>query len=206
MPWVKNSRPPEHDDQPHAEQAAAVQAERAAAATARNLEPLLAGCDTLVGAHGDYGIDPGNPIPVNGHGGVPHYIERLRDERGEPLLYHRLETLGTRTRSVEVYELYLCGHAQPRRRLHFHVHHLHRSLRAPRGFSLQSWSSLSAEQRQALPLMPRGAGHTVDGFPYRLPEVVYERFLAATGELERARAAELSVRRLLSLEGGTERR
>jgi hypothetical protein len=61
------------------------------------------------------------------------------------------------------------------------------------------------EQRNLMALMPRGANHAVEGFPFRLPEVVYQRFLEATGEMERARAAEMSVRRLLSLEGGAQR-
>ncbi len=202
MAWAKNSRSPLHDDQPLEDQEHAVQAEQAAG---KLHDALSEGCDLIPGTQGDFGFDPGNPIPVNGHGGVPYYLERLRDERGESALYHRVETLSIRTRTVEAYELYLCGHAQPWRRLHFHVLHPRRSLRAPRGFSLQSWSSLPVEQRHALPLMPRGANHKVDGFPFQLPEVVYQRFMAATGEVERARAAEMSVRRILSMEGGTER-
>ncbi len=202
MPWAKNSRSPHHDDQPLEDQQQSVEAEKAGG---KLHEPLLQGCDLLPGSQGDFGFDPGNPIPVNGHGGVPYYLERLRDERGESALYHRVETLSIGTRTVEAYELYLCGHAQPWRRLHFHVPYPRRSMHAPRGFSLQAWSSLSVEQRNALPLMPRGANHTVDGFPFQLPEIVYQRFLGATGELARARSAEMSVRRLLSLEGGTQR-
>jgi hypothetical protein len=203
MAWAKNSRSPHFDDEPLDDQARAVQAERAAIGQAH--EPLQDACDFLPDSQGEFGFDPENPIPVNGHGGVPYYLERLRDERGQTALYHRVETLSIRARSVDVYELYMCGQSQPWRRLHLHVSHPRRSLRAPRGFSLQSWTALSMEQRNLMALMPRGANHAVEGFPFRLPEVVYQRFLEATGEMERARAAEMSVRRLLSLEGGAQR-
>ena len=166
------------------------------------LPPLLQGCDALDGVEGEFGDDGTNPIPVNGHGGAGHYLERLRDERGEPPLYHRIDGRVHAGRSIEVYELYLCGAVSPRRVLHFHVHHVRRSSLAPRGYSLQAWSSLPPEVRRSLVLQPRGARHRVPEFPYRLPEVVHERVLAATGDKARARQFEMALRRQLSLEGG----
>lgn len=201
MLWAKNSRPPASDDQPLHEQEESVLAERAVH-EGEPLPPLLQGCDMLEPVQGEFGDDGSNPIPVNGHTGAAYYLERLRDERGEPPLYHRIDSCEHAGRPVEVYELYLCGSSAPRRVLHFHVHHLRRSTLAPRGFSLQAWSSLPSEVRHSLVLQPRGARHRVAEFPFRLPEVVHERVLIATGDKARARQLEMALRRQLSLEGG----
>lgn len=199
--WVKNSRPPSSDDQPLHEQEEAVLVERSLH-VGPPLPQLHGGCDQLDGAEGEFGHDAANPIPVNGHGGAGCYLERLRDERGEPPLYHRIESIAHGGRQLEVYELYWCGSSSPRSRLHFHVHHVRRSVLAPKGCSLQAWSSLPTEARHALALQPRGSRQRIHEFPFRLPEVVHDRVYAATGDKERARQFEMALRRHLSLEGG----
>ncbi len=57
-------------------------------------------CDVLPGATGKFGLEPGNPIPVNGAIGELAYLSRLETSQGERLLFHRIGAVDT----VDVFE------------------------------------------------------------------------------------------------------
>lgn len=57
-------------------------------------------CDVIPGATGKFGLEPGNPIPVNGAIGELAYLSRLETSQGERLLFHRIGAIDT----VDVFE------------------------------------------------------------------------------------------------------
>lgn len=57
-------------------------------------------CDTVPGATGRFGLEPGNPIPVNGAIGELAYLSRLETAQGERLLFHRIGAIDR----VDVFE------------------------------------------------------------------------------------------------------
>lgn len=57
-------------------------------------------CDVIPGATGAFGLEPSNPIPVNGAIGELAYLSRLETSQGERLLFHRIGAIG----KVDVFE------------------------------------------------------------------------------------------------------
>lgn len=86
-------------------------------------------CDVVPGASGKFGLEPSNPIPVNGAIGELAYLSRLETTQGERLLFHRIGAID----QIDVFEgVTYSGSAW----FVFFVdmYHPRRSRRAPEGF------------------------------------------------------------------------
>lgn len=90
-------------------------------------------CDVIPGATGPFGLDPSNPIPVNGAIGELAYLSRLETAQGERLLFHRigavdkLDVFEAVTYSGSAWYVFFVDMYHPRR-----------SRRAPEGFVIAS--------------------------------------------------------------------
>lgn len=124
-------------------------------------------CDALPGGTGEFGMNPTNPIPVNGPTGEVLYLSRLRTDpglkglwsAGQPVMFHRLRSEDGPIGAVDVYEI-LSLDRRVRKTLYLSMYHPRKSRRAPRGFTLAR--KLDNDN------FTYGVNHFVMGFPAKL--------------------------------------
>lgn len=116
-----------------------------------------ASIDQLPNGIGEFGLEEGNPIPVNGSIGELAYLSRLETIQGERLLFHRIGAINT----IDVFEaVTYSGNAWF---LFFmDVYHPRRSRKAPSGFRIAS------DPRQF-----SGFHNYCQNFPYDFSEAKY---------------------------------
>lgn len=114
-------------------------------------------CDEVSGAHGRFGHDVGNPIPVNGPSGEFVYLSRLRLRRtGSMVFFHKVGRIGR----IDVFELTnVSGRFADR--LYVDMYHPRCSRLYPEGYTLE---------REAV--FPRGVTTTVPDFPKGLYKAI----------------------------------
>lgn len=91
-------------------------------------------CDIIPGAKGEFGRNSSNPIPTNGPIGELLYLSRLRTIKGDPVMFHRLQSIQGPHGLVDVYEV-LSLDASVREKLFLSMYHPHKSKHVPRGYT-----------------------------------------------------------------------
>lgn len=130
-------------------------------------------CDTVPGAHGAFGRDATNPIPVNGPHGEIHYLNRLRAPSGVGFFYHRVGTAEAPNSEtpLDEYEL-LAVDGTYRVNLFFAPYHPRRSQLVPEGMSRTSWTALDRMHRLMIKVPGFGTNQRVADFPWGLPDAI----------------------------------
>ena len=149
---------------------------------------LVNGCDELPSVAGDFGFAITNPIPVNGPVGLIVYLNRLRSRDGSPVLYHRPGSILVRGFEMPVDHYEIClPVSKTVTSLYFYMYCVRRSLRAPKGFNLVSWRSLSEQDTRMMKFEQRGSSEHVRTFPLGLASAMEQYALVKSGsEAEKA--------------------
>jgi hypothetical protein len=133
------------------------------------LSKILSGsdCDVIVGAMGEFGRDPRNPIPVNGPLGGVIYLSNLLTANSQNIMFHRLGSVGfvdvyeTVSLDGSIWDILFCDQYHPRK-----------SRRAPAGYRI------AEHNKRNVSLF--GSNIFVSDFPVKLPDAIantYERFV-----------------------------
>jgi hypothetical protein len=109
--------------------------------------------DVVPGAHGQFGFEPTNPIPVNGPFGQLIYLSSLRTLSGQKVAFHRLGSFS----KLDVYELVSLDGTQWNI-LFLNMNYLGKSALSPNGF----------EKARTESRFLRGLNIRVDAFPVGL--------------------------------------
>lgn len=134
-------------------------------------------CDQLPNGRGVFGSLE-NPIPVNGLIGEIKYLVKLRGTSGEPLMFHRIGSMGSPVVDdpVDCYEV-VCMDGTQWNHLHFDCYHPRRSNICPPGYTLMPFDkSLGMD-------IPYGFGcnSLVSDFPYGLPSAIVSLYGESPG-------------------------
>jgi hypothetical protein len=118
-----------------------------------------ADCDEIAGAVGEFGVDPRNPIPVNGPLGAMIYLSNLRTGTSQQIMFHRLGSVSR----VDIYEtVSLDGTRWDF--LFLHLYHPRKSRRPPSGYQIVT----DAERNRLL----LGTNEFLTAFPNQLSDVI----------------------------------
>jgi hypothetical protein len=125
-------------------------------------------CDVMANTYGEFGKEATNPIPVNGPKGEILYLNNLRTNKGEPILFHRIayqEVAGI-DEAVDIFEI-TNSNGNIWDIIFLHMYHPRNSNVSPKHFSLTNSNSIFAN-------LPVGLGITnwTDDFPNGLSNVV----------------------------------
>jgi hypothetical protein len=129
-------------------------------------------CDMISDGIGEFGTI-NNPVPVNATIGEFAYLNRLRTKKDVAFLYHRIGSYESKvtTHPVDLYFLaaedaseYHCVYLSP--------YFPRRSVLAPFGLNLVSWTEMNDLFKQIFKYPINGTNFTVANFPYNLPEVL----------------------------------
>ena len=101
--------------------------------------PQASSLDEITGCEGDFGLDPGNPIPVCGTLDSSRYLRRLKSECGSNIQIEKREYGGVRHPNVwgitDVYHIVYMSNGEPKStKLYINIYHFRTSQRCPRGF------------------------------------------------------------------------
>lgn len=137
--------------------------------------------DEVPQGSGEFGRSPSNPIPVNGVEGERVYLQRLTSSDGQRLLYHRLGSVKSPCAIegvVDEYEV-VTFDGMSRLCLYFDMYYPRRSRRAPSGFSLRPWRTMSDFDKLMAKLGACGVNSRLERFPEDLPAALREHFTKA---------------------------
>lgn len=137
--------------------------------------------DEVPDAQGKFGLDARNPILANGPKGEVMYLERLQAASGAKVLYHRLgqaKTTPIEGLPVDAFEV-ISVDGSKRGILFFLMYSQQRSRKAPDGFQLRPWSSLSDIDKAFVQIGGCGVTTRVDPFPAALPNLVFAKLKEA---------------------------
>jgi len=134
-------------------------------------------CDQLLNGQGSFGSLE-NPIPVNGSIGEIKYLVKLRGNTGEPLMFHRIGSMGSSVvkNPVDCYEV-VCMDGTQWNHLHFDRYHPRRSNLCPPGYTLVLFNkSLDMD-------IPYGFGCNTlaSDFPYSLSDAIISLYGESPG-------------------------
>jgi hypothetical protein len=157
-------------DEPEADQ---LQDLRANPVFAEGLQTFPEGLEQLPEAHGRFGYDQTNPIPVNGVTGERVYLNRLVSKSGAGFLYHRLGSMTSPVSPypIDAFELLAVDGSQ-HIVFYFSPYHPRRSRQEPSELRLIPWGNLNQTERVMVKLDFMGSTLCLEDFPFSLPEAI----------------------------------